>query len=303
MSDRFCTLEREVEVAGVGLHCGQNVRARLKPSAHMGVAFIRADLSASPRVEADGGNVSATTHATTLQKGAASVQTVEHLLAALWASGLTHVEVELDGPEVPILDGSARGWLEVLAKAGRVEAPLSLGVRPVARLTAPVWIEGAGGAQMLGLPLGAPDEAPDFRLSVFVDFGTAGAGAGSFDGIINAHSFAEELAPARTFSLEKWLEPLRSAGLIRGGSLDNALLIRGDGTISSPLRYENELARHKALDVVGDLALALCPSGAHFAGHIVAIKAGHEAHRNWTTRALDSGALVIEQSSPLPVSS
>jgi len=302
MSNRFCTLEREVEVAGVGLHCGQNVRARLRPATHMGIVFVRADLPGSPRVEADLTNVSATTHATTLQKGAASAQTVEHLLAALWASGLTHVEVELDGPELPILDGSARGWLEALESAGRVELPLSSGVRPLARLTAPVWIEGAGGVQMLGLPLDSPDEAPEFRLSVFVDFGVTGAGAGSFDGVVDAQSFAKELAPARTFTLERWLEPLRSAGLIRGGSLDNALLIGEDGTISAPLRFENELARHKALDVVGDLALALCPSGARFAGYIIAIKAGHEAHRNWTTRALGSGVLVIEQPSPLPVS-
>jgi len=294
MSDRFCTLAREVEVAGVGLHSGQDVRVRLKPSARLGIAFMRADSPGSPRVEADGANVSATTHATTLQKGAASVQTVEHLLAAVWASGLTHIEVELDGPEVPILDGSARGWLEALTNAGRVELPLSSGMRPIARLTAPVWIEGAGGAQMLGLPLDPPDETPIFRLSVFVDFGVTGAGAQSFDGVMDAHTFAEELAPARTFTLERWLEPLRSAGLIRGGSLDNALLIRGDGTISAPLRFDNELARHKALDVVGDLALALCPFGARFAGHIVAIKAGHEAHRNWTTRALSSGALVIK---------
>ena len=303
MSDRFCTLEREVEVVGVGLHSGQNVRARLRPATHMGIVFVRADLPGSPRVEADLTNVSATTHATTLRNGAASVQTVEHLLAALWASGLTHIEVELDGPEVPILDGSARGWLEALEDVGRVELPLSSGARPLARLTAPLWIEGTGGAQMLGLPLDSPDETPIFRLSVAVDFGVTGAGAGSFDGVVNAQSFAKELAPARTFTLEKWLEPLRSAGLIRGGSLDNALLIRGDGTISHPLRFDNELARHKALDVVGDLALALCPTGARFAGHIIALKAGHEAHRNFATRALSSGALVAKQRPPLPVSS
>jgi len=294
MSDRFCTLEREVEVAGVGLHSGLSVRARLKPSTRLGIAFVRADLPGSPRVEADGANVSATTHATTLERGGARIQTVEHLLAALWASGLTHVEVELDGPEVPILDGSARGWLEALEKAGKAELPLSSGVRPIARLVAPIWIEGAGGAQMLGLPPDSSNESPIFRLSVAVDFGVTGAGAQSFDGLISAPSFAEELALARTFTLERWLEPLQNAGLIRGGSLDNALLIRGDGTISAPLRFQNELARHKALDVLGDLALALCPNGARFAGHIITLKAGHEAHRNWTARALSSGALVTK---------
>ncbi len=273
----------------MGLHCGQTIRARLKPSARVGVRFVRLDLPRAPSVEAALAFVSATTHATTLQKGEANVQTVEHLLAALWASGLTHVEVELDGPEVPILDGSSRGWLELLERAG--QRKLS-GERPVARLRSPVWFEGGSGAQMMGFPL-QPDEEAVFRLSVAVDFGVAGAGAQLFDGQINASSFGRELALARTFTLESWLEPLRAAGLIRGGSLDNAVLIHGEGTPSSPFRFPNELARHKALDVVGDLALALCSTGALFSGHIVAIRAGHGTHRDWTTRALESGALEI----------
>jgi len=289
----FCTLQRAVEITGVGLHCGQTIRARLAPSDSLGVCFARTDLSGAPEVEADLAHVSATTHATTLLKGVAHVQTVEHLLAALWASGLTHVRVELDGPEVPILDGSSRGWLELLKSAGREELG---GKRPIARLQTPVWLGGASGAQMIGLPLEPwvqGEEAP-FRLSVAVDFGVAGAGAQTFDEQINARSFASDLAPARTFTLESWLEPLRAAGLIRGGSLDNAVLIGNDGTSSSPLRFGNELARHKALDVVGDLALALCPSGARFSGHLIALRAGHGLHRDWAVRALERGALSFE---------
>lgn len=290
MSDRFCTLEREVELTGIGLHCGQTIRARLKPSAALGVRFLRVDLPQVPPVEADLSFVSATTHATTLQRGEARVQTVEHLLAALWATGLTHVEVELDGPEVPILDGSSLGWLELLARAGRVELS---GQRPLARLQEPVWFEGERGAQMLGLPT-SPEEPASFRLSVAVDFGVAGTRSQTFDGEVNAQSFARELAGARTFTLESWIEPLRAAGLIRGGSLDNAVLIGADGTPSSPPRFPDEIARHKALDVVGDLALALCPTGARFGGHLVAIRAGHGTHRDWTSRALASGALRLE---------
>jgi len=289
----FCTLKRPVEITGVGLHCGQTIRARLAPSNEVGVCFARTDLTGAPEVEADLAHVAATTHATTLLKGEARVQTVEHLLAALWASGLTHVRVELDGPEVPILDGSSQGWLELLANAGREELG---GNRPIARLQTPVWLGGASGAQMLGLPLEAPsrDDGAPFRLSVAVDFGVAGARAQTFDGEINARSFASELASARTFTLESWLEPLREAGLIRGGSLDNAVLIQGDGTPSSPFRFENELARHKALDVVGDMTLALCPSGARFAGHLIAVRAGHELHRNWAVRAQESGAIAFD---------
>ncbi len=290
MSDRFCTLEREAELIGVGLHCGQTIRARLKPSAQVGVRFFRVDLPGMPFVEADLPFVSATTHATTLQRGEARVQTVEHLLAALWASGLTHVEVELDGPEVPILDGSSLGWLELLARAGRAELS---GQRPLARLQNPVWFEGERGAQMIGFPTSPAEEPATFRLSVAVDFGVAGARPQTFDSEVNAHSFARELAGARTFTLESWIEPLRAAGLIRGGSLDNAVLIGSGGTPSSPPRFANEIARHKALDVVGDLALALCATGARFGGHLVAIRAGHGTHRNWTTRALAAGALLL----------
>lgn len=289
MSDRFCTLEREVEITGIGLHCGQMIRARFKPTERVGVRFTRSDLPASPWVPADLAFVTATTHATTLQRGEARVQTVEHLLAALWSQGLTHVEVELDGPEVPILDGSALGWLELLQRAGRVQLDAK---RPLARLRKAVWLEGERGAHMLGFALSEEPEAT-FRLSVAVDFGVAGTKT-QFDGEINAASFARELAPARTFTLEPWLEPLRTAGLIRGGSLDNAVLIGRDGTWSSPPRAPDELARHKGLDVVGDLALALCSTGARFGGHIVAIRAGHGTHRDWAARALQSGALELD---------
>ena len=287
MSSRFCTLECAVQIQGVGLHCGQLITARLLPSAQVGVTFVRSDLPGSPCVEAKAANVSTTTHATTIECGAARVSTIEHLLAALWASDLTHVRVELDGPEVPILDGSALPWIELIKIAGRVERG---GTRPIALLNAPVWLESKG-AQMLGLPLAEDAHNPTFRLSVGVDFDVPGAGAQTFDGQINAASFASDLAPARTFTLRPWLEPLRAAGLIQGGSLDNAILVDEDGTPSSPPRFPNEFARHKALDCVGDMALALCETGARFYGHIIAIRAGHSSHRDWVMRALSSGAL------------
>lgn len=289
MSHQFCTLEREVELTGVGLHSGQNVRLRLLPASQVGVTFARVDLPGAPTVGADVSQVSTTTHATTIESGEARVSTIEHLLAALWVSDLTHVRVELDGPEVPILDGSSQGWMELLSDAGRHELG---GERPVARLNSPVWLESKG-AQMMGLPLPVAPGSKEttFRLSVGVNFDAPGAGAQTFAGDINATSFATELAAARTFTLEAWLAPLRSAGLIRGGSLENAILIGSDGTPSSSLRFDNELARHKALDCVGDLALALCARGARFHGDVVALRAGHGAHRDWVNQALESGSL------------
>ncbi|RYX86783.1 UDP-3-O-acyl-N-acetylglucosamine deacetylase [bacterium] len=287
----FSTLEREVELEGVGLHCGQQIRLRLLPSDKVGVTFVRTDLEGHPEVDADVAQVSTTVHATTIECGTARVSTIEHLLAALWVSDYTHVRVELNGPEVPILDGSSQGWIELLSQAGRRQLE---GIRPIAHLQAPVWVESKG-TQMFGLPLPTPSEniKTEFRLSVGVDFDAPGAKAQTFDGLVTARSFADELAAARTFTLEAWLAPLRGAGLIKGGSLENAILIGTDGTPSSPLRFENELARHKALDCVGDLALAICAQGARFHGHIIAIRAGHGAHRDWVSQALANNALIM----------
>lgn len=289
MSQLFCTLAHEVEIQGIGLHSGQAINLRLCPSSEIGVRFARVDLPGRPEVSADIAHVSTTTHATTIQEGTAQISTIEHLLAALWTSGLTHARVEIDGPEVPILDGSAAGWMELLAHAGRRELD---GIRPIYRLQSPVWLE-AKGAQMFGVPISDNASEATFRLSVGVDYDTPGAGAQTFDEIITAASFARELAPARTFTLADWLEPLRATGLIKGGSLDNAVVIDNEGTLSSPLRFDNELARHKALDCIGDLALALCPTGAQFQGHLVAIRAGHAVHRDWTQQALQTGSLSL----------
>ena len=272
------TLARPLEVSGVGLHTGATVRATLRPSEREGLFFARVDLPGAPEVAADWRCVAQTTHATTLRDGAASAMTVEHLLASLWAAGITHCRIELDAPEVPILDGSAQAWSAAIKDAGTRALPTP---RATLQLREPVWIE-EGRACVLGVP------APDFRLSVAVDFEVPHAGAQTFDALVTASTFATQIAPARTFTLESWLEPLRAAGLIRGGSLDCAVLIGDDGP-SSPPRFDNELARHKALDVVGDLALLF--GSAAFAGHIIATRAGHGAHRLWMRKCREQNAL------------
>ena len=275
---RYATLARAIEVCGVGLHSSHAVCARLCPSEVAGLFFARVDLPDAPTVAADWRHVTSTTHATTLQDGAASAVTTEHLLAALWASGITHCRIELDAPEVPILDGSARLWCDAIAEAGTRELAEQ---RPTLELSEPVWIQ-QGQAHVLGVP------APDFRVTVAVDFDVPHAGAQVFDGAVTPDNFAREIAGARTFTLKSWLEPLQSAGLIRGGSLDNAIVIDENGW-SAPQRFENELARHKALDVVGDLALLF--GAANFRGHIFATRAGHGPHRTWMQECREQGAL------------
>ena len=277
----FRTLKEPIEVVGVGLHLGYAVRVRLCPDERAGVRFARTDLPGAPEFEADWRQVTSTTHATTLEAGAARAMTTEHLLASLWALGITHCRVEMDAPEVPILDGSARDWVAAIARAGTRDLPEQ---RPRLELRKPVWIE-QGRASVLGLP--APPQT-GFRLSVAVDFDAPHARAQLFDGILAPAAFAAQLAPARTFTLDSWIEPLRAANLIRGGSLENAIIIGPDGP-SSPLRFPNELARHKALDVIGDLALLF---GVHdFCGHIIATRAGHGAHRAWMEACRQNNAL------------
>lgn len=278
--NRFATLARSIEVNGIGLHSGHAVRVTLQPTDIAGLRFARVDLPDFPSVVADWRFVTSTTHATTLEDGAARVLTTEHLLAALWASGITHCRIELDAPEVPILDGSAREWCEAIAQAGTREL---VGERPLWELRQPVWFQ-MGEAHVLGVP------APDFRVSVAVNFDAPHATAQLFDSVITPATFAREIAAARTFTLQSWLEPLQNAGLIQGGSLDNAIVIDENGWSSAP-RFENELARHKALDVVGDLALLF--GTANFCGHIIATRAGHAAHRGWMQACREQNALLV----------
>ncbi|HEX8834680.1 MAG TPA: UDP-3-O-acyl-N-acetylglucosamine deacetylase [Abditibacteriaceae bacterium] len=276
----FRTLAKPVSLRGIGLHTGVEVAVELCPSDTCGLVFVRADLDGEPEIPAALSSVTTTTHATTLAKNGCTLSTTEHLLAALWITGITHCRIRIHGPEIPILDGSAGGWIELLHTAGSHELS---GARPVYTLREPVWIE-AQGASVLGLPHDA------FRLSVAVSYDRPFLSPQSCDFDVTPEVFATEIAPARTFTLEEWLQPLRSAGLIRGGSTDNAIVLSENGP-SSPYHFTDELARHKALDVLGDFALMFAPDGGLLHAHIVAIRAGHGPHRAWMERCLETDAL------------
>lgn len=280
---RFATLGCEGTLAGVGLHSGARVCVRLLPRDGVGIAFARVDLPGAPIVEADWTRVSSTQHATVLEHGGARVSTVEHLLAALWSRGVTGCRVELNGPEVPILDGSAQVWCELLNDCGLQPHPVA---RPIWRLRAPVWVEHEN-VTVLGLP----HNHADLHVSCAVDFGALYRQ--TVDLRATPSGFEHDLAPARTFAREEWLPALRASGLIRGGALDNALLLGSKGP-SSPWRLPDELARHKALDLVGDLALLAAPSGARLGFHLVAVRAGHGLHRAWISEAVRSHALQLD---------
>jgi UDP-3-O-[3-hydroxymyristoyl] N-acetylglucosamine deacetylase len=204
-------------------------------------------------------HVAGTARCTTLAAGGVEISTVEHLLAALSALGVTRVTVEVDGPEIPILDGSAAPFTRALRCAVR-RLP---GERATLKLAAPVWLE-HGASSFLAIP------APDFRVVAAVDYPHPLIGRQVVDFAVSPETFEHEIAPARTFGFEHELDDLIARGLARGGSLDNALVFMNDGGATAR-RFPDEPARHKALDVVGDLALL----GALPLAHVWAVRPSH----------------------------
>jgi UDP-3-O-[3-hydroxymyristoyl] N-acetylglucosamine deacetylase len=285
-----------VSVSGIGLHSGSPVEVSLKPAkAGSGIIFRRTDLEQAAaqrgrriRVEIPArlDQVSEVDHATTLSAdtpvGSASVQTVEHLMAALSALAIDACVVEVDGPELPILDGSSRDWVALLQRAGRRTLPWQ---RPRLRIVAPKSVQ-VGDASIRVTP------SDELRLTCSIDFPHESIGHQEISLAISASAFETDLAAARTFGFLHEVEQLRRAGLARGGSLDNAVVLDEGRVLNDDgLRFADEFVRHKALDLLGDLALIGCP----LVGHVVAHRAGHRLHVAFA-RALvaDASCWVLE---------
>ena len=272
------TLARPVACEGVGLHGGSTVRVRLRPShRRSGIVLRRVDLErrlmaegrpAKVEIVAGLAGVSRVDHATTLSAqtpaGTATVGTIEHLVAALHGAGIDACIVEVDGPEIPILDGSSAPWVELLRAAGRQPLPRA---RKQLRVLESKTVT-AGEASITCYP------ASSFRVSCSIDFAHPVIGRQQVALDVTPDVFERELAPARTFGFLREVEALRAAGLVRGGSMDNAVVLDEQGVMNGPLRFEDEFVRHKALDFIGDLALLGMP----LVGHFVARRAGHALH-------------------------
>ncbi|WP_017300339.1 UDP-3-O-acyl-N-acetylglucosamine deacetylase [Nodosilinea nodulosa] len=264
------TLAGAVERQGVGLHSGVSTTVTLRPAKPgQGRYFVRTDLPGHPTVPVALAVVTPTMLSTELRQGDAAVRTVEHLLAALVGLGIDNIRIEITGPEVPLLDGSALGWVEAICQAGRA---VQSEPRPVARLSQPVTVY-HGDAFVAAFPAPAP------RLTYGIDFDVSAIGNQWFSwncrtNPFDAEGFAVAVAPARTFGLAHQIDQLRASGLIQGGSLDNALVCGDEGWLNPPLRFDNEPARHKMLDLIGDLSLL----GGLPMAHIVAYKASHRLH-------------------------
>ena len=286
------TVGKSFELSGVGLHSGANTRVRVLP-ANLGEGryFVRVDLPGKPEIPARVEAVSQTILSTELASGEGRVRTVEHLLAALAASGVDNARIEIDGAEVPLMDGSAAEWIKAIAKVGITPSEEDKGIggqngaqfrgnlemqgAPKDRstnpdpltLTSPIWIW-EGDAFAAALP------ASETRFTYGIDFDYRAIGNQWYSWSPGSESFAEAIAPARTFGFAAQIEQLRQAGLIQGGSLENALVCDDRGWLNPPLRFSNEPVRHKLLDLVGDLSLL----GTFPQAHFLAYKASHKLH-------------------------
>jgi UDP-3-O-[3-hydroxymyristoyl] N-acetylglucosamine deacetylase len=269
------TLAAPAICAGVGVHTGERVRLSIRPApAGTGVVFVRTDVKdRDNRVPVSGEAVVKTQLGTVIANAAGvTVSTIEHLMAALSALGVDNAVVELDGPEVPIMDGSALPFVQLLDRAGfrRQEAPQ----RYIEVLEPVVVVDGDKRAALL--------PCNRFELSFEIEFPTAVIGRQKVDLVVTEESFREELAAARTFGFVEEVEALRAIGLARGGSMENAVVIDGDRVLNPEgLRFRDEFVRHKALDAIGDLYVLGAPLLARFEG----VKAGHGLN-NAVVRAL-----------------
>src|SRR3954447_17534289 len=267
------TLRRPVSCTGIGLHSGNKVTLSLKPSpADSGIRFQRSDLGGLeiPAIVTHLGGIQ---YQTGLTREAVSVETVEHLLAALTALGIDNAIVELNSPEVPIMDGSAAPFVYLVHEAGvkRLQAP-----RRYLKVLRPISL--THGDKRIAL---YPSD--HFKVTYSISFDHPLLRHQSRTMRITEESFVEDIAPARTFGFLKEVEMLRQRGLALGGSLDNAIVLGETGVLNNALRFEDEFVRHKILDVIGDLSLVGFP----VIGHLVAHRGGHALHTAFAARILE----------------
>lgn len=260
------TIKKEVELEGLGLHTAERVRLRFKPSLpNTGINFRRIDLAGQPVISANLNHVIDTSKSprrTSIGNGSLEIHTIEHLMAALSILNIDNILIELDGPEIPGLDGSALGFFETLEKAGPEEQHSA--IRKVFQVKEPIWLA-EGDSSIVVLP------SNEFKISYTLSYGYSYLKAQYLTFNINQHNFAKEIASARTFCLEEEVEELRQKGLGRGADYENTVVVGESGIVNNRLRFEDEFARHKILDLIGDLYLLGYPLKAH----VIAIKSGH----------------------------
>ncbi len=261
------TLKKEVSFSGVGLHTGKEVSLRFCPAPqHSGVVFQRIDLPGRPIIPATVEYVKDTSRSTTIGINDCHVQTVEHVLAAIYSYQIDNVCVQVTEGEPPIGDGSSMTFVEMIEDAGIEEQKSDA---PIVFLNAPIHFS-QGDTHLIAIP------SDEYRISYTLHYPkTSVIRSQYFSCQIDKENFKKELSTCRTFALYEEITYLMERGLIRGGSLENAVVIKDDVIFSKEgLRYPDEMVRHKILDLVGDLALV----GFHFCAHVIAIRSGHASN-------------------------
>jgi UDP-3-O-[3-hydroxymyristoyl] N-acetylglucosamine deacetylase len=270
-------VQRPVEASGVGLHSGVPVRIRILPApVSTGIVFVRTDLE-NFQVPANWRHVARVSYATSLMRQSVLISTTEHLLSVLYSMGIDNVYIEIDNLEVPILDGSGEPFVRLLQEAGIRQYRRK---RRYLRIRRPISVEDKG-KRISILP------ADSFRLTCDTDYPSP-IGHQSLEMEVTPETFAAGLAFARTFGWEADLDQMRNMGLIRGASLENAVCFTAAGVLNPEgLRASDECCRHKALDLIGDLALL----GRPLLGHVIAERAGHAMHAALVARIMSDPSL------------
>jgi len=266
------TLKHEVSFEGIGLHTGRYSKVCLKPAPRdTGILFIRTDKNVI--IKASVNSVTDTAFSTTLGYNGAKIRTVEHLLAALGGIGIDNVIIEVNGPEIPILDGSSMELISIILKGGIAKQGKK---RPYIQITNPIVLTD-GHAEIMALPYNGR------HITYMIHFNHHFLGEQKLSLEITEESFAAEIAPARTFGFLKDVEYLRSNGFAKGGSFENTVVLGETGILnSSGLRFKDEFVRHKILDLIGDFSL----SGFPIYGHIIANKSGHTSNLKFVKKLL-----------------
>jgi UDP-3-O-[3-hydroxymyristoyl] N-acetylglucosamine deacetylase len=272
------TVQRAAAATGVGLHSGVAVSIRILPApVSTGIVFLRTDLD-NFAIPASWRNVARVSYATSLMRQGVLISTTEHLLSVFYSMGIDNAFVEIDNLEVPILDGSGMPFVELIESAGIRHYRRK---RRYLRIRRPVSVEDRGKRISI-----LPDES--FRLTCEIRFDHPMVGRQSVEMEVTPERYAAEIAPARTFGFEYELDQMRNMGLIRGATLDNAVCFDRTGVLNAEgLRFADECCRHKALDLIGDLALI----GKPLLGHVIAERAGHAMHAALVARIMSDPSL------------
>ncbi len=272
------TVQRPVAASGIGLHSGVPVSIRIVPAPiSTGIVFVRTDLD-NFAIPASWRHVARVSYATSLMRQGVLISTTEHLLSVLYSMGIDNVYIEINNLEVPILDGSGQPFVELILLAGIRRYRKK---RKYLRIRRPVMVEDRGKRISV-----VPDDS--FRLTCDISFDHPMVARQELEMEVTPESYASEIAPARTFGFEYELGQMRNMGLIRGASLENAVCFDRTGVLNpGGLRFPDECCRHKALDLIGDLALV----GKPLLGHVIARRAGHAMHAALVARLMSDPSL------------